>query len=47
MKILEIESLLFEVAFDQCNFELHKTILAEGFDFYNDVTALNTNIENE
>lgn len=45
--ILKMDSLLFDVAFNQCNFEVYKTIIKDGLEFYDDRTGLNTDIEKE
>ena len=46
-EILRMDSLLFSVAFNQCDFELYEKIIVEGMEFYDDRTGLNTDIEKE
>ena len=42
-----MDSLLFDVAFNQCDFEVYKTIIKDGLEFYDDRTGLNTDVEKE
>ncbi|MEL6124720.1 MAG: nuclear transport factor 2 family protein, partial [Bacteroidota bacterium] len=46
-EILSMDSLLFNVAFNQCNLELFKSIMSDEIEFYDDRTGLNTSIEKE
>jgi len=43
-EIKVMDSLLFDVAFNQCDFELYKTILVDGLEFYDDRTGLSADI---
>ncbi len=38
---------LFDIAFNQCNLDLWKTIVSEDIEFYDDRTGLNTSFEKE
>ena len=42
-----MDSLLFDVAFNQCNVELYKQIMSEELEFYDDRTGLNTSREQD
>ncbi|MFC6859906.1 nuclear transport factor 2 family protein [Zunongwangia atlantica] len=46
-QIQEMDSLLFDVAFNQCNLELFKKIISKEIEFYDDRTGLNTSFERE
>ncbi|MEO1516896.1 MAG: nuclear transport factor 2 family protein [Bacteroidota bacterium] len=46
-EISKMDSLLFEEAFNNCNFELFKSILVDGIEFYDDRTGLNTDLAKE
>lgn len=46
-QIMAMDSLLFDVAFNQCNLALYKTIIAKDLEFYDDRTGLNTSIEQD
>ncbi|MEM7550567.1 MAG: nuclear transport factor 2 family protein [Bacteroidota bacterium] len=46
-EIMKMDSLLFDVAFNKCDFELYKTILIEGLEFYDDRTGLSADIEKD
>ncbi|MEL6134456.1 MAG: nuclear transport factor 2 family protein [Bacteroidota bacterium] len=46
-QVMEMDSLLFEVAFNQCNLQLYKEIMAEEMEFYDDRTGLNTSREKD
>ena len=46
-EILQMDSLLFDVAFNQCDLEVYKTIIKDGLEFYDDRTGLKTDIEKE
>ena len=46
-EILQMDSLLFDVAFNQCDLEVYKTIIKDGLEFYDDRTGLNTDVEKE
>lgn len=41
-EITRMDSLLFEVGFNQCNLEVWEPILAKDFEFYDDRSGLNT-----
>lgn len=45
--ILQMDSLLFEVAFNQCDLTLYQQIMSEEFEFYDDRTGLNTSREKD
>jgi hypothetical protein len=45
--ILKMDSLLFDVAFNTCDFNLYKTILVDGLEFYDDRTGLNDDIKTD
>ncbi|WP_338792869.1 nuclear transport factor 2 family protein [Bernardetia sp. Wsw4-3y2] len=46
-KIMKMDSLLFDVAFNECNLTLYKKIMSQNLEFYDDRTGLNTSIEKE
>ena len=46
-EILEMDSLLFNVAFNHCDTILYKKILSDNIEFYDDRTGLNTSKELE
>lgn len=46
-EILKMDSLLFEVAFNQCDAALFKKIIADDVEFYDDRFGLNLSKENE
>ncbi|BDD12111.1 hypothetical protein FUAX_45430 (plasmid) [Fulvitalea axinellae] len=46
-EILRMDSLLFDVAFNKCDFELYKKIIVSGIEFYDDRTGLNTDVKKE
>ncbi|MEM1136075.1 MAG: nuclear transport factor 2 family protein [Bacteroidota bacterium] len=46
-KIIKMDSLLFNVAFNQCDLTLYKKIMSENLEFYDDRSGLNTSIEKE
>ncbi len=46
-EIIKMDSLLFDVAFNQCNVELFKKIIADDIEFYDDRSGLNALKENE
>ncbi|MEZ0128828.1 hypothetical protein AB9T88_03165 [Flavobacterium sp. LBUM151] len=46
-EILKMDSLLFDVAFNQCDASLFKKIIAEDLEFYDDRFGLNTSKGNE
>ena len=46
-QIIRMDSLLFEVAFNNCNLELYKRIMSPELEFYDDRSGLNTSIEKE
>lgn len=46
-EIKKMDSLLFDVAFNTCDFELYKTILVDGLEFYDDRTGLNADIDKD
>lgn len=41
IEIIKMNRLLFTVAFNQCNLELFKKIIAEDVEFYDDSSGLN------
>lgn len=41
-EIIKMDSLLFTVAFNECNVELFKKIIADDVEFYDDRSGLNT-----
>ncbi len=46
-EIMRMDSLLFEVGFNECNYEVWNKILAQDFEFYDDRMGLNTDRERE
>lgn len=46
-EIIKMDSLLFEVAFNQCDASLFKKIIADDVEFYDDRFGLNVSKENE
>ena len=44
-QIREMDSLLFDVAFNQCDLELFKTIVSPNLEFYDDRSGLNTSFD--
>ncbi|MEM6264348.1 MAG: nuclear transport factor 2 family protein [Bacteroidota bacterium] len=46
-QIREMDSLLFDVAFNQCDLDLYKQIMSSEFEFYDDRTGLNTSRERD
>ncbi len=46
-EISKMDSLLFEEAFNKCNFEIFKNIVVDGIEFYDDRSGLNTDIDKE
>lgn len=46
-EITKMDSLLFEEAFNNCNFAVYKTIMVEGLEFYDDRSGLNNDINKE
>ncbi|SHL86717.1 DUF4440 domain-containing protein [Flavobacterium chilense] len=46
-EIIKMDSLLFDVAFNQCDTILFKKIIAEDIEFYDDRSGLNTSKTNE
>lgn len=46
-EIIKMDSLLFEVAFNQCDAALFKKIIADDVEFYDDRFGLNVSKENE
>ncbi|KUJ60436.1 hypothetical protein AR687_17780 [Flavobacteriaceae bacterium CRH] len=46
-EIIKMDSLLFEVSFNQCDASLFKKIIAEDVEFYDDRFGLNTSKGNE
>ncbi len=46
-EIIKMDSLLFTVAFNQCDVALFKKIIADDVEFYDDRSGLNTSKENE
>lgn len=46
-EIIKMDSLLFDVAFNQCNVELFKKIIADDIEFYDDRSGLNALKEHE
>lgn len=46
-EIIKMDSLLFDVAFNQCNVEVCKKVMADDLEFYDDRSGLNTSKENE
>ena len=46
-QIREMDSLLFDVAFNQCDLELFKTIVSPNLEFYDDRSGLNTSFDVE
>lgn len=47
MEIIKMDSLLFTVAFNQCDTTLFKKIIADDVEFYDDRSGLNTSKTNE
>ena len=43
--ILAMDSLLFQVAFNQCDLDLYRRIISPELEFYDDRTGLNDSIE--
>ncbi len=46
-EIIKMDSLLFTVAFNQCDVTLFKKIIADDVEFYDDRSGLNKSTENE
>ena len=46
-QIMVMDSLLFDVAFNQCDLSLYKKIISENIEFYDDRSGLNSSIEKE
>jgi len=46
-QIVQMDSLLFSVAFNQCDLEIYKKIMSPDLEFYDDRSGLNTSIEKE
>ena len=46
-EIINMDSLLFDVAFNKCDLELYKTIMSPDLEFYDDRSGLNILIEKE
>ncbi len=47
LEIREMDSLLFQVAFNTCDLSIFQTILTEDIEFYDDRTGLNTSFKKE
>ncbi len=46
-EVLEMDSLLFQVAFNHCEIDLFREIVAKDLEFYDDRSGLNTSLEKE
>jgi hypothetical protein len=46
-EIVSMDSLLFDIGFNNCDFELWNTIFGEEFEFYDDRSGLNTDRSKE
>jgi len=46
-EIINMDSLLFDVAFNKCDLELYKTIMSPDLEFHDDRSGLNILIEKE
>jgi len=46
-KIMKMDSLLFNVAFNKCDLKLYKKIMSPNLEFYDDRSGLNTSFEVE
>lgn len=46
-EVMKMDSLLFQVAFNECNLEVYKSLLAQDIEFYDDRTGLNVSYEKE
>ena len=46
-EIMKMDSLLFKVAFNQCDIALYQKIISKDLEFYDDRTGLNTSTEKD